>query len=36
MIEVPELDSETKEVWYDVETILDAQEMDGQLHYLIK
>ena len=34
--EVPELDPETKEVLYDVETILDAQEMDGQLHYLVK
>ena len=36
MIEVPELDPETEEVLYDVETILDTQEMDSQLHYLVK
>ena len=29
MTEVPELDSETKEVLYNMETILDIQEMDG-------
>ena len=27
--EVSELDSETEEVWYNVETILDTQEMDS-------
>ena len=34
--EVLELDSETEEILYNIETILDTQEIDSQLYYLIK